>query len=116
MSITTARATRVSAPEPYTREEIIEEQFGEYLKGLVLDEEVIDWVAEALRQSHEDEKRFHDEAVTRLRAEYDKYQVRLDKLYEDKVDGGGGEFFKRKSAEWGAEQTQLRRLKFSWFG
>jgi site-specific DNA recombinase len=45
-----------------------------------------------------------------LREQYDTYKSRLDKLYEDKVDGVVSvEFFKRKSAEWDAEQTRILR-------
>jgi site-specific DNA recombinase len=52
-------------PEPYTREEVLEEKFSELLEGLVFDEEVIAWATEALRQSHVDEKRYRDEAISR---------------------------------------------------
>src|ERR1700675_417406 len=74
-------------PEPYTREEVLEECFGDLLKGLVFDDEVMDWASEALQQSHADEKRFRDEAIARLQAEHSKTQHRLDKLYEDRLDG-----------------------------
>jgi hypothetical protein len=40
----------------------------------------MDWVTEALRQSHADEKRFRDEVIARLQAEHSKIQNRLDKL------------------------------------
>ncbi|MGA9996379.1 MAG: hypothetical protein WBP93_13255 [Pyrinomonadaceae bacterium] len=87
-----------------------EEQFGGHLKRLVFDDEVLDWRTNALKQSHEDEKRFRDDAVARLRDQYNTYKNRLDKLYEDKVDGVVSvEFFKRKSAEWDTEQTRILR-------
>lgn len=80
------------------------------MKRLVFDDEVLNWLSNALQQSHEDEKRFRDEVVARLRDQYDTYKNRLDKLYEDKVDGVVSvEFFKRKSAEWDAEQTRILR-------
>ncbi len=47
----------------------------------------MDWVTEALHQSHADEKRFRDEAIAQLQAERSKIQNRLDKLYEDRLDG-----------------------------
>ncbi|HEV7373154.1 MAG TPA: zinc ribbon domain-containing protein [Pyrinomonadaceae bacterium] len=55
-------------PESYTREEVLEKLFADLLKDLVFDDEVLDWVAEAMRQSHEDEKRFQDEAISHLQA------------------------------------------------
>jgi hypothetical protein len=95
-------------PEPYTREEILEEKFGELLKGLYFDDEVLEWVTEALRQSHEDEKRHHDEAIARLQAEYKKLQHRIDAMYEDKLDGRiDAAFFDRKATDWRSEQDRL---------
>jgi hypothetical protein len=46
----------------------------------------MDWVTEALHQSHADEKRFRDEAIAPLHVEHSKIQNRLDKLYEDRLD------------------------------
>jgi site-specific DNA recombinase len=74
-------------PEPYTREEDFEERFAELLKGLSLDGEILDWVTEALRQSHGDEKKYHDEATTRLQAEYKRLQARIEVMYVEKLDG-----------------------------
>jgi site-specific DNA recombinase len=93
--------------EPYAREEVLDECFADLLKGLVFDDEVMDWVTEALHQSHADEKRFRDEAIARLRAEHIKIQNRLDKLYDDRLDGFiEPAFFERKTNEW--RQTQRR--------
>jgi site-specific DNA recombinase len=95
-------------PEPYTREEMLEESFSELMKQLAFDEEVLSWVTEALRQSHVDEKRVHQEALTRLQAEYDRLQCRIDAMYIDKLDGKvQATFFDRKAAEWRDEQQRL---------
>jgi site-specific DNA recombinase len=98
-------------PEPYTREEVLEECFADLLKGLVLDDEVTAWMTEALRQSHEDERRYHEEAMTRLQAEYTRLQDRIEAMYVDKLDGRVDTvFFDRKAAEWRAEQGRLLRV------
>jgi len=97
-------------PERYVREEVLEERFAALLERLHFDEDVLHWVTEALRQSHDDEKRFHDEALARLQAEYGKLQSRLDAMYVDKLDGRiDAPFYDRKAAEWQAEQTRLLR-------
>jgi site-specific DNA recombinase len=97
-------------PEPYVREEVLEERFAELLERLHFDEDVLHWVTEALRQSHDDEKQFHDEALARLQAEYGKLQNRMDSMYVDKLDGRiDAAFYDRKAAEWQAEQTRLLR-------
>jgi len=95
-------------PEPYTREEVLEEKFAELLKGLVLDDEIMGWVTEALRQSRGDAKQHHDSAITRLQAEYNRLQNRIDAMYLDKLDGRiEGAFFDQKSSEWRREQDLL---------
>jgi site-specific DNA recombinase len=97
-------------PEPYTYEEGLEECLAELLKGLVLDDEVMTWMTEALRQRHEDERRYHEEAITRLQAEYTRLQDRIEAMYVDKLDGRVDTvFFDRKAAEWRAEQGRLLR-------
>lgn len=94
--------------EPYAREEVLEECFGDLLKGLVFDDEVMHWVVAALHQSHSDEKRTREEAIARLRLEQTKLQNRLDKLYEDRLDGFiEPAFFQRKTREWKHMQAHL---------
>jgi site-specific DNA recombinase len=90
-------------PEKYAREESITEQFGELLKGLHLDTGIQEFLTKALRQSRQDEKRFHDEALARLTGEFDQLQNRLDTMYVDKLDGKISEsFYERKAGEWRA--------------
>jgi site-specific DNA recombinase len=96
-------------PEPYIREEVLEEQFAGLLGQLSFDDEVLDWVRSALRESHADEKREHEAAIARLQAEYDRLQNRIHAMYVDKLDGHvDGAFFERMSAEWRAEQDHCR--------
>ena len=83
--------------EPYTREEVLEEYFGLVLKRLYFDDEVMEWIADALKQSHGDEKKYHGEAMARLQTEYNKLQGRIDAMYVDKLDGKiDGAFFEGK--------------------
>ena len=73
-----------------------------------MDKEVLAWVSEALRESHADERRFHDEAISRLNADHLRVQTRLDVLYEDKLDGRiDVAFFDRKARDWRAQQNRL---------
>jgi site-specific DNA recombinase len=99
---------RGKCPERYTREEVLEKQFADVLKSLVLDEQIVSWVTEALRQSHGDTKRHHEAAIFRLQAEYNRLQSRVDAMYVDKLDGRiESTFFDRKSSEWRREQDRL---------
>jgi site-specific DNA recombinase len=97
-------------PEPYTREEVLAEQFAGLLKSLALDGDVVEWVAGALRESQVDEKREREEAVARSQADYNRIQTRLDAMYLDKLDGRiDAPFFDRKSADWRREQDGILR-------
>jgi site-specific DNA recombinase len=57
-----------------------------------------------------DEKRHHEEAITRHQKQYNRLQSRIDKMYVDKLDSNiTAEFFEQKAAEWRAEQEQALR-------
>ena len=86
---------------------MLDDCFADLLKGLVFDDQVMDWIVDALHQSHADEKRFREDAILRLQEEQSKIQNRLDRLYDDRLDGFiEPDFFERKSREW--RQTQKR--------
>jgi site-specific DNA recombinase len=94
----------------YVREEALEQQFTELLGRLQFDDEVLAWVRDALHASHADKRREQEEAIVRLRAEYDRLQLRIDAMYVDKLDGRVDvAFFDKMSAEWRAEQDRCQR-------
>src|ERR1017187_9348096 len=97
-------------PEPYVRQEAIETDFEKVLSQIAMDQEVVDWVASALRESHTDEKRFRDAAVAKLNSARARLQGRLEAMYEDRLDGRVDlAFFDRKSREWRDEQSRILR-------
>jgi hypothetical protein len=53
------------------------------LGRLSFDDEVLEWVREALRASHADERREHEGDVERLQIEHKRLQSRLDAMYID---------------------------------
>ena len=94
--------------EPYVREEVLEEQFTDILRRLHFDEEVLDWIRTALKESHDDETRYHREVVDKLQKEY----KRLEAMYVDKLDGKVGErFYEQKSVAWREEQKDPPRTQ-----
>jgi site-specific DNA recombinase len=97
-------------PEPYTREEVLDACFSKLLRSITFPKEVLEWIIKALRESHADEKTFHDDAILRLQVEYRRLQNRIDAMYLDKLDGRiDGDFFDARSAEWRSEQDRLLR-------
>ena len=70
----------------------------------------MDWVREALRASHADEKQYHEEIMAELQKRCEQLQHRIDAMYVDKLDGRTtAEYFDQRSAEWRTEQAEIRR-------
>lgn len=94
----------------YVREEVLEQRFTEMLDRLHFDGEVMAWVGQALKASHADERRDHEEAIRRLEAEHKRLEDRIHAMYLDKLDGRvDNTFFDRMSAGWREEQNRCLR-------
>ncbi len=79
--------SRGKCSQPYVREEAIEESYAKMLQRISMDEEMVSWVGVALRQSRDDQRRFLDKALARLKREHLRLQNRIDAMYEDRLDG-----------------------------
>jgi site-specific DNA recombinase len=96
--------------EPYVREEVIAERFAQILGKLSFGDDIMSWITKALRESHADEQKEHEAAITRLQAEYDRLQQRLHAMYVDKLDGRIGQsFYSQMSEQWQSEQDAMLR-------
>ena len=92
---------RGKCPDPYTRQEVLEKAFTSLLERISFSADVLAWVTMALRESHRDEKEFHQEAITNLQREHRRLQERIDAMYLDKLDGRiDNDFFDRKAGEF----------------
>ena len=99
-----------SCRRKHVREEALEAQFTELLGRLKLDDEVLEWVRDALHASHADERREHEEAIKRHQAEYKRLNERIHAMYVDKLDGiVDASFFERLSNQWREEQNRCQR-------
>ena len=91
---------RIPHPEPYVREEVVAEQVQAILGGMAIEEETVQLISRTLRESHEDEKRFHNHSVARLQADIARLQARLDAMYVDKFDARiSSNFYERTATE-----------------
>ena len=94
----------------YVREEALEKQFTELLGQLKFDDEVLEWVRDALHASHGDERREHEDAIKRHQAEYRRLQDRIHAIYIDKLDGLiDTAFFDKMSNQRREEQNRCQR-------
>jgi hypothetical protein len=92
------------------REEVISEKCSELLGRLAFGDEVLSWVTTALRESHADEQKEHEAAITRLQIEHDRLRARVHAAYLDKLDGRiDGAFYAQMAETWQEEQDKLMR-------
>src|SRR5262249_52742641 len=93
-----------SCRRKYVREESLEAQFTELLGRLKFDDEVLEWVRDALHASHADERREHEEAIGRHQAESKRIQDSSNAMYVDKPGGVvESAFFEKLSNQWREE-------------
>lgn len=99
---------RGKCPEKYVREEEIARQFSEALGAIQLDEDVLEGVVKALKESHQDEQAYHNEQIALLQRQYTTLQNRLKEMYIDKLDRRiTQEFYDQQSMEWRSEQGKI---------
>ncbi len=92
----------------YYREEVLVEQFEQFVRGVQMRPAVVNWANEVLKQSLGEETDFHNSAVARLNAELDKIKGRMNRAYLDKLDGKiDGQFWAECSAQWQAEKARI---------
>lgn len=70
--------------------------------------ELLGWVQDALKESHSDEIAFRGKGTAELERQYQMSLQRLDKLYDDKIDGRiNQEWYDRKFAQYKKEQEEI---------
>ncbi|MCC6598308.1 MAG: recombinase family protein [Alphaproteobacteria bacterium] len=93
---------------PYVKQEVLEDKFCQVLKGLHFDDDVLEWVVQALKESQADTRQFQEETVSRLQTEYKRLEGRLQAMYIDKLDEKiTSAFYEEKAAEWRKEQNDI---------
>ena len=91
------------------REDGLEGLLGELVERVQIGEADIDWIISALKESHRDEKNYHEEQLSKLQTEVKRLQDRMDAAYEDKLDGTiSGDTWRRKSQEWRSRQLEMQ--------
>ena len=79
----------------------LREQFCQVVADIRLSPQLAAWIEEAIAESGNEERVYHEQEVKRLREEVDRLEARMKKMYVDKLDGLVEEaFWVEKSAEW----------------
>ena len=77
---------RGKCPEPYTREEAMQDQFGALLQELVIPPGVLNWLQEAVAESDLNERGVRDRELKRLEEQHRRVQAKLEAIYEDRLE------------------------------
>ena len=72
---------------PYVNEDSLTLAFSELFKQIQLPEEVYNEISKKLRVEHEAKKKQYTQTKTTLENEVKKYDIRLERLYDDNLDG-----------------------------
>lgn len=96
----------------WVRQDHIEKQLAEKIMAVSGRSErlkrLIEWVQHALKEDHSEEITLRENAVHELERQYAMASHRLDKLYDDKIDGKiSAEFYEKKFTQYKKEQEDL---------
>ncbi len=93
----------------YVNEQELTSQLAEVFKSIQIPDYAYEQVSEALRASHSDKKQLRDSTLSTLSTEIEKYQNRIEKVYEDYLDEKIPEsLYKRKYDEYRAAKKKLQ--------
>ena len=100
---------RKCSQKVWSKEKDVNEVVTSALKELKLDSpRLTEWVRKALKETHEVEIELHQSSQAELKQRYDQIEKRLDKLFDEKVDGNIEEsFYKRKLAQYTEEKNDV---------
>lgn len=94
----------------WIREEDLTKQFAEFFRGLEMPQGVVDDITGSLKAAHKDKSQFHRSLLETYQVEYQKYEDRIEKMYEDKLDGSITEsYYNKKREEFRAKQRELHK-------
>lgn len=91
------------------RQEKVEEQLFPYFdKVAPKNERVLKWLEKALKETHAGEIEYYESQRKGLNSRFEKTQQRLEKMYDDKLDGKIPEdFYDRKFKEYTTEKEEV---------
>jgi site-specific DNA recombinase len=101
---------RGKCPEPYTRQEVLTEEFMGILRNLIIPQSVLDWLVETAVDADRTEEAARERTLKRLWAEHERLNARIETMYLDKLDGRiTAEFYDERSGAWRREQETIVR-------
>ncbi len=97
-----------NSPEKHLREEVIQEQLTEIVKGIVIPENLYSWISNAIKEANGLRDVQVAEDIGNLTSEIKRINTKLSTLYDDKLEGVIDEkFYKNKARELRDKQYEL---------
>jgi site-specific DNA recombinase len=92
----------------WLREEELTEQIAEYFEKIRIPDYVAEKISNMLKSSHTGKKEFYEDVSKELKEQFEKLEKRIEKAYEDKLDGTiTNEFYRKKEQEYRREQSNI---------
>lgn len=98
----------------YVSEDVIASEVAKIFESIQIPEDAYNEVSEALRLAHDDKKQMRESTLSRLDSEIEKYQRRIEKIYEDYLDEKIPEdLYQRKFDEYRNFQKSLQNKRLN---
>ncbi len=98
----------------YVAEDLIDSKIAKLFEDIRIPEDAYNELSVALRMSHEDKKRMRDQTLRTIDTEIEKYQTRIEKVYEDYLDEKIPEqLYQRKFEEYKKTQNSLQNKRLN---
>ena len=95
--------------EPYVREEVLDEQFCEFLELLEFDEDVISYLKDSVEKTSEEEREYRRKRVAELKIRLSFCRRKITEIYNDKLDGLiTAEMFRNQTDKYNLEIADLQ--------
>ncbi|MBI3619953.1 hypothetical protein HY214_02305 [Candidatus Roizmanbacteria bacterium] len=89
-------------------EDDLTKQFSKLFSKLQMPQDVVEDIVATLKGSHKDKVNFHSDLLERYQTEYKTYENRIEKMYEDKLDGSiTTSYYEEKRKEYRDKQKVL---------
>lgn len=95
-------------PEKYARQELIEAQFCDAIRRVVLPDPFVEWASSVFRVANAEDVGLREESIGRLTADCKCIEKRMEAMYTDKLDGRiTATTYDRLATQWKPELDRL---------
>ena len=90
----------------YIEEKELTKQFSNLFKQMTIPDEVLKDLVQTLKEAHQDKNKYHNQLDAQLMKQLKKYDNRISKMYDDKLDGSITETIYAEKYQHYTEQKQ----------